>query len=793
MNHFFRPAHALAIGLLLLSAFPLSAQDTDMDGVPDLFDNCPFFPNPGQLDTDMDGRGDACDNCVLFANPGQANFDSDGYGDVCDKCPFIPSTNADADGDGKGDECDNCPAAANPGQLNSDADPFGDACDNCPFLNNFSQANSDADTYGDICDNCPDITNQSQANTDGDDWGNACDNCPFDVNDDQADNDMMAGFSDGFGDACDNCPLEFNPGQDNADGDAHGDVCDNCDDVMNDDQLDTDGDSRGDACDNCPFIANFPWVDIDEDGVGDACDNCDFDINPGQEDVDEDGVGDACDNCIFDPNPNQLNSDLDSWGDVCDNCPAIGNEDQADADGDEIGDACEGWSLTTTTDGSGSQTTWAVKNAGTPVVVASGGPYPSNASITESFSLAANGCYDLVFSDAGGDGMSGGGWVLYDPTGKRVIDNAGNGAAFASTCVPDLPFCDPVSSASITLGGCDKLDWLPSQYIVAAPSGAVSAQWGVGNQLDDGYQFWFFKPTGGYSRRILHSHAVSMGFGPASATRACHLPLNFTPAPLPYGTLLNVRVRTLVNGVYGGFGPACRFMLLSAPPACPTTQLDNNPAHAATTMSCGVSGKVVGASGYPGKVWANIVGTATHYRFEFTLSSEGYTRVITSSTYYVVLGAWSTNPLLCGTYTYSVRVAVSTNGGASYCPYGVACNVGITNNAPNPCTPASPGGFGNGGDQRSALVDGPDVLLWPNPNDGDQVMIGLAQLDPAIASARVTFTDITGRTVLIQDIATDGRERHTTAIDLHGSLRAGVYMVNVLIGDQAHLQRLVIE
>ena len=71
--------------------------------------------------------------------------------------------------------------------------------------------------------------------------------------------------------------------------------------------------------------------------------------------------------------------------------------------------------------------------------------------------------------------------------------------------------------------------------------------------------FWFFDPVGGYSRRILHNHATSMGFGPPSATRACHMPLNFVTNPLPQNVLLNVRVRSLVNGVYSQFGPACRF------------------------------------------------------------------------------------------------------------------------------------------------------------------------------------------------------------------------------------------
>ncbi|MFC1890129.1 DUF547 domain-containing protein [Thermodesulfobacteriota bacterium] len=35
--------------------------DFDGDGVPDISDNCPAHPNPGQKDGDTDGRGDSCD------------------------------------------------------------------------------------------------------------------------------------------------------------------------------------------------------------------------------------------------------------------------------------------------------------------------------------------------------------------------------------------------------------------------------------------------------------------------------------------------------------------------------------------------------------------------------------------------------------------------------------------------------------------------------------------------------------------------------------------------------------
>jgi hypothetical protein len=82
------------------------AVDTDEDGVPDPFDNCPDEANPSQDDEDGDEVGNPCDNCPNDANPGQE----------------------DGDGDGVGDDCDNCPDVANPGQEDADGDGVGDAC-----------------------------------------------------------------------------------------------------------------------------------------------------------------------------------------------------------------------------------------------------------------------------------------------------------------------------------------------------------------------------------------------------------------------------------------------------------------------------------------------------------------------------------------------------------------------------------------------------------------------------------------------------------------------------------------
>jgi len=79
-----------------------AAADSDADGIPDEFDNCPFDFNPGQEDSDFNGIGNICDGGF-------------GFGDL--------------DGDGFTDDIDNCPVDFNPDQADSNSNGIGDACE----------------------------------------------------------------------------------------------------------------------------------------------------------------------------------------------------------------------------------------------------------------------------------------------------------------------------------------------------------------------------------------------------------------------------------------------------------------------------------------------------------------------------------------------------------------------------------------------------------------------------------------------------------------------------------------
>jgi hypothetical protein len=71
-------------------ACPNPPADSDGDGTPDVFDNCPLAANPAQADADGDGHGDACDNCPTTLNPDQQDSDADSIGDPCDPTPLPP-------------------------------------------------------------------------------------------------------------------------------------------------------------------------------------------------------------------------------------------------------------------------------------------------------------------------------------------------------------------------------------------------------------------------------------------------------------------------------------------------------------------------------------------------------------------------------------------------------------------------------------------------------------------------------------------------------------------------------
>ncbi|MBL0042953.1 MAG: thrombospondin type 3 repeat-containing protein [Flavobacteriales bacterium] len=481
-----------------------------------------------------------------------------------------------------GDACDLCDNLTD-GNACDDGNPCttGETLLNCVCQGGTPLPDTDLDGVCDAIDNCDNTANAGQEDGDGDLVGDVCDNCPVDPNGLQVDTDL-----DGLGDACDACPLDPNNDSD-ADG-ICGDV-DNCPTVANAGQEDADADGNGDACDICPGFNDL--ADADTDGVPDGCDNCVNTANPLQTDTDLDGIGDDCDNC---PNtPGVI-------GSACNDGNPFTGSDVLQNDCSCAGTPvpCDNWVLTVNADGAGSEITWQMIDATSPFVLASGGPYLNNSTNTPTICVPQGACFNLTFTDGGNNGIVGGGWKLVDNFGRRILDNTGNGGCFGTTSTNSEAFCNqPSSTQTVIATDCDRVNWLAGDVITASPDAAVSAQYGIGLQTDDGYWFWFTNPCGGYTRKIFRNHATSGGNGPANAVRAAKLKLStIVTNPLPSGTLLNVRVRTQVNGGVGNWGPACLFKI--DPTACTLTQLNNTIGD--PNLSCGVTGKVVGASGNAG-------------------------------------------------------------------------------------------------------------------------------------------------------------------------------------------------
>ncbi|HRO97931.1 MAG TPA: T9SS type A sorting domain-containing protein, partial [Flavobacteriales bacterium] len=469
--------------------------------------------------------------------------------------------------------------------------------------------------------------------------------------------------------------------------------------------------------------------------------------------------GTACN----DGNPGTINDVLDA------NCNCVGTSTGC----------TENITLNITLDAFGSQTTWSLLQQGTSAVVDQGGPYLDGAAgsvIIEEICVPA-GCYRLVVNDAAGDGINGGGYVLRTSgsNGQRIIDNSNNGG-FASTSaiIGNGGFCLPLGTDKLIFTSCDKLDWISGQYLVASENAAVSAEWGVGDQSDDGYEFWIFDPNGTYGYARFRSHAVGEGYPAAGPLRATHMKINnWNPNQIPANVLMNVRVRSRVNGVNSAWGPACRFKIDPIAAACPATKLVDQPGVA--TFSCGVTRNWGGSS----RLWARAVSGATQYQFRFESSEIG--TVVRTTTTQVLQLNW--NPALPnGTYSVQVRAFVNGQWCATNLPWGDACNVTIMG------SPVSGQSLVLGG--ASTEVNEASLVLFPNPNNGQQLTVSLSAVEEGVKTVSVDIFDMNGARVSAQVIGVnDGMLFEQVAVN---ELASGLYMVNITAGDKRYTERLVI-
>jgi hypothetical protein len=453
-----------------------------------------------------------------------------------------------------------------------------------------------------------------------------------------------------------------------------------------------------------------------------------------------------------------------------------------------------------TPDGSSDNITWElVTNVGSQVVC-SGGGYPSG--ITDpitAFCSIPNGCYRLRVQDESGDGVGfgpGGGYQLRlaGPNAQdiRIVDNLGNFSSGVLSAIGNGPaaICFPMASDPKPLyQHRDKLDFVSGQYLISEEDAAVSAVWNPApnavQSTNTGYEFWLFDPNGSYSYRRFRNHATSDGFGNVGATRACHMKVNgwFASQAAPANVLLNVRIRTRVNGVNGDWGPAYRFKIDPARAACPLTLLNDFPGNA--FESCGQTRTWGGST----LIHARPVSGANRYQWRFRTVGEPLAPIIirTSNTYFLTLN-WTVNPLQPGK-TYEVDVRASKTAGATWCtdavlpalvdPWGTVCLLTIQ------------GSNAQGGGQNLALENSnTNLSLYPNPNRGDQVMLSIDLVDEGVETISIDFFDLAGHRAVARTIPTQGNNLNSL-LELNG-LAAGVYIVHITAGDKVYTERLVV-
>ncbi|MBK9763723.1 MAG: T9SS type A sorting domain-containing protein [Flavobacteriales bacterium] len=426
--------------------------------------------------------------------------------------------------------------------------------------------------------------------------------------------------------------------------------------------------------------------------------------------------------------------------------------------------------LTINTNGAGAETSWEIQPEGFAYAACSGSGYGNFATAVEQCCVA-DGCYRLRVFDSAGDGMGSGGYMLTNGSGARIIDNLGDGVfTNESSIAGGGVFCVPMSTDRVITYDCDKLDFLPNNYMVASEIPAVSAQFGVGDQTDDGYEFWFFDPDGTYSVRKFRSHATSDGYG-VNELRACHKRLSWTPAvdPIPTGVKLNVRVRGRVNGVNNAWGPACTFKVDAA--YCPLSRLMDIPGN--RYFSCGVT------RSRKQYVTALPVLGATKYDFEFVNTADSYSYTIQSNNYHRYLN-WASPALLTG-HTYDVRVRVSLDNGATWCPWGETCTITISASMLEP----------NGGLSFADVGGDQDIQVWPNPNAGDRMELLIPDLDENDHLAEVTVYGSNGQCVHEQRFGIEAPEWRTK-LEFSNTLDQGHYIIQVRVGEKSWHQRFVV-
>lgn len=232
---------------------------------------------------------------------------------------------------------------------------------------------------------------------------------------------------------------------------------------------------------------------------------------------------------------------------------------------------------------------------------------------------------------------------------------------------------------------------------------------------------------------------------------------------IQYGRTYNCRVRALVGSTWSSYGPTCTFTMGPEP----TTQLTN----------CGMTG-VTGATSMS---WTAVTGS-TNYRVNVTNASLGYnvTRVKGSTATNIPVSQF---PGLVTGNTYTVTVSCYIGG--TWTAFGPACTITMGGNT----RIAMPGESEEEKESTEAFSFA--IALYPNPiADGQTPSLVISGADQKDATVQVM--DLSGRVITSYMVYCEG-EQFTTQLSSFPDLVAGMYIMQVTIGDQVQSQRFIAE
>jgi hypothetical protein len=124
-----------------------------------------------------------------------------------------------------------------------------------------------------------------------------------------------------------------------------------------------------------------------------------------------------------------------------------------------------------------------------------------------------------------------------------------------------------------------------------------------------------------------------------------------------------------------------------------------------------------------------------------------------------------------------VTVQASFNGGGTYCPVGATCQISFA---------------ANNLQMEEEVEVSNDLLMWPNPNRGDQLFLSMGDLDTSLEKVTVDIIDMFGKRVLGTTIPV-GDGTLNTVLQLDDQLASGLYLVNLTAGEHTITKRLVIQ